>query len=570
MIESLIGISIATIYVLLIFLYERRNKSNVYKILSYVFIALLVETLGIFIQMTFGNLLNIPQVYYEYLIYIGKAFVPTLVLLFALVYENPKTDVKKYFWVFFAPIFIIVSVWTNDLHGLFFKISENNFTYGMLYYAYIALAYIQLIPAILLIVRSSMDKSKFLSPQTILLTLSCTIPFIPRIVTVIANVDLPEYIMPVAYTVMSLVLSLDILKYNVLNAVPIALKSVIDIMSDAFVVINHDGDIVDKNKSFETKFDRIMNLKDNKNIFDVIKYEGIKDLKKLKMHILDAEDKGRIIIEEYHIVKQNYDRYFEVQIQPIRARTTNGYIATLLVFKDITEQKGNIDIYVKNENLTTIGELVGGVAHDINTPITAIKSGLLMLRNTVATKEEKQLVESMTNSADKISNLVNSLKNQVRNIGSNSDTEFSLTELVQDMYVILHSEFTKNNVRLKINSNEDIWLTGNTSKLAQVLNNIIQNAIEAYGTQGGIIDVNIYRDESNNPVIMIEDWAGGIKEELQPLIFKKIIKINDMPTAGVGLYLAYSVIRGSFGGNITFDTKQGRGTRFYITLPNNS
>ena len=174
----------------------------------------------------------------------------------------------------------------------------------------------------------------------------------------------------------------------------------------------------------------------------------------------------------------------------------------------------------------------------------------------------------MTNSADKISNLVNSLKNQVRNLGSNSNTEFSLTELVQDIYVVMHNELSKNNVRIDVNANEDIWITGNTSKLAQVLTIIIENAIEAYSGNGGIIDVNIYRDDVNNPVIMIEDWAGGIKEEIRPLIFKKIVRINDMPTAGVGLYLANSVIRASFGGTIKFDTKTGRGTRFYITLPN--
>lgn len=569
MIQTLIGIAIATIYVLVIFLYERRNKSNVYKILSYLFIALLVETMGVFVQVTFGDTLNIPSVYYEYLIYVGKAFAPTLLLLFALVYENPKLDIKKYAWIFFIPVYIIIAVWTNGLHGMFFEMSVSGYTYGVLYYSYIALAYVQLIPAVLLIVRSSMDKSKLLSPQTLLLILACIIPFLPRIVALIAGVDMPSYVMPIAYIFTSLLLSLNILKYDVLNAVPIALKSVIDIMSDAFVVINHEGDIVDKNRSFDSKFDSLMNLKSNKNIFDAIKYEGIKDMKKLRTHIMDAEDKGKAISQEYHIIKQNYDRCFEVQIQPIRARTTNGYIATLLVFKDITEVKANVDVYVKNESLTTIGEFVGGVAHDINTPITAIKSGLLMLRNVVNTKEEKQLIESMTNSADKISNLVNSLKNQMRNLGSNSDTEFTLTELVQDLYIIMHTELTKHNVRLNINANEDIWITGNTAKLAQVLNNIIQNSIEAYGQKGGIVDINIYRDELNNPVIKIEDWAGGIKEDIRPMIFKKIIKVNDMPTAGVGLYFAYSVIRGSFGGNITFDTKTGRGTRFYITLPNN-
>ena len=572
MIQTLIGVAIATIYVLVTFLYEKREKSNVYKILSYLFMALLVETIGVFLQMTFGNTLGLPLVAYEYLIYIGKAFAPTLAVVFALVYENPKVDIKKYAWIFFIPVYIIVAVWTNEWHGMFFEnytsVVGGN-TYGVLYYSYIALVYLQAIPAMLLIIRSSMDKSKFLSPQTLLLMLTCVIPFIPRIVALVADVDMPEYVLPISYMAMSLILSLNILKYNVLNAVPIALNSVIDLMSDAFVVISHDGDIVDKNRSFDSKFEKIMNLKVNKNIFDVVKYEGIKALKKLKTHIMEAEDKGRIIVEEYHIVKQKYDRYFEVQIQPIRARTTNGYIATLLVFKDITEQKGNMDIYAKSESLEVIGELAGGVAHDINTPITAIKSGLIMLSSTVQTDMERQLIENMTKSADKISNLVNSLKNQTRNLGSNSDTEFNLKELIQDLYVLMHSVLTKHNVRLDIRAEADIWITGNTSKLVQVLSNIIQNAIEAYGEKGGIIDIDIYRDDVNRPVIKIEDWAGGIKEEIRPMIFKKIIRVNEMPTAGVGLYLANSVIRGSFGGKITFDTKTGRGTRFYITLPNN-
>lgn len=569
MVQTLIGVAIATIYVLVVFLYERREKSNVYKVLAYLFIAILIETIGVFLQLMFAGTLGIPVVYYEYITYIGKAFVPTLAVIFAIVYENPRVEIKKYACLFFIPVYIIVAVWANSWHNLFFEITpQSGVTYGPLYYSYIALTYIQIIPAILLIIRSSTDKSKLLSPQTILLILTCIIPLVPRIVTLIANVSMPEYIMPIAYMLMSLVLSVDILKYNVLNAVPIALKSVIDIMSDAFVVINEDGEIVDKNRSFDSKFSNLLNLKKNNNIFDAIKYEGIKALNNLRTHIMDAEDKGGVVRNEYHIVKQKYDRYFEVQIQPIKARTTNGYIATLLVFQDVTEQRNAIDRYVKSENLEVISELTGGVAHDINTPLTAIKSGLIMLRGTVKTDIEKQLIESMTNSADKISTLVNSLKNQMRNFGSNSNTEFSLQELVKDLYVIMHAELTKNNVRLDIKCEQDIWITGNTSKLAQVLTNIIQNAIEAYGNKGGIIDIDIYRDDVNRPVIKIEDWAGGIKEEIRPMIFKKIVRINEMPTAGVGLYLANSVIRGSFGGKMTFDTKNGRGTRFYITLPN--
>ena len=565
MIELLVILSNIALYILVLYLYEKRQKSNIYRILSYAYIAMLIESIGVLLQLVLKDVIKIPV---EYIIYFGKAFIPTLILLFALIYENPRLDIKKYSWIFFIPVFIIVSVWTNSLHGLFFQNYEKN-VYGLLYYMYIGITYLEMIPAVLLIIRSSMDKSRFSSPQTLLFIITCIIPFIPRIVAVVTNIPLPGYMYPVSYMFMSLVLSLNILKFNVLSAVPIALKSVMDIISDAFVVISPNGDMVDMNRSFKSKFNSVMNLKVNKNIYDVIKYEEIGEFKNLKDDIIEAEDKCDTLDKEYHIVKDDYDKFFEVQIQPVRARTTNDYIATLLVFRDITEQKGNIDVIIKKENLSVIGELTGGVAHDINTPITAIKSGLLILKASSKDDDEKKLIDNMQNSADKITNLVNSLKNQVSNLGSKSNTEFSLTEVVQDLYVIMHSELSKHNVRLDINSEDDIWITGNTSKLIQVLNNIIRNSVEAYGAKGGIIDINIYRDKNNNPTIMIEDWAGGIKEEIRPLIFKRVIRVEGMPTAGIGLYLAYSVIKGSFGGEITFDTKIGRGTRFYITLPSN-
>ena len=67
MVQTLIAVAIATIYVLVVFLYERRNNSNVYKVLAYLFIAILVETLGVFLQLTFADTLRVPLVYYEYI-----------------------------------------------------------------------------------------------------------------------------------------------------------------------------------------------------------------------------------------------------------------------------------------------------------------------------------------------------------------------------------------------------------------------------------------------------------------------------------------------------------------------
>lgn len=569
MVELLLGITIACIYVVILATYKNKKSSNVETMFSFVFMAILIQVLGSFLQVVFKDTLKIPLIYYEYIIYIGKALLPTLILIFAFLYDNPRINMKKYTWLLFIPVFIMVSVWTNGMHHMFFEsYSEQSITYGVLHYVYVGLTCLEIVPAYVIIIRASIDKSGLSSPQTMLLIIALIIPFIPKLITLTSGKVLPSYIEQISYMFTSLILSLGIIKYNILNAVPIALKSVVDIMSDAFVVISPEGNMVDMNKSFVSRIGNNLNFKLNKNIYDVIKYEGLKDLKNLKSQILEAEDKGMAITEEYHIINKDINKYYEIQAQPIKAKTSKGYIATLLVFRDTTEARDNLDIIVKRENLSVIGELAGGVAHEINTPITAIKSGLLLLRNTVKTKEEKELIESMTNSADKIAGLANSLRNQIRNLGSSSNTEFSLTELLQDLYVIMHSEFMKNNIKIDINTTQDIWVSGNTSKLAQVITNIIHNSMDAYHGQGGIIDINVYRDEDENNVISIEDWAGGISEEIRPYIFKKLVKVNDMPTTGVGLYLAYSVIKGSFGGDIKFDTKTGRGTKFYIILPN--
>ena len=81
--------------------------------------------------------------------------------------------------------------------------------------------------------------------------------------------------------------------------------------------------------------------------------------------------------------------------------------------------------------------------------------------------------------------------------------------------------------------------------------------------------MSIYKNERNEAIIRIEDFAGGIPESVRPYIFKNILTTKGVSGTGFGLYLAYSVIKGAFGGEITFDTETGKGTVFNIIIPLN-
>ena len=68
-------------------------------------------------------------------------------------------------------------------------------------------------------------------------------------------------------------------------------------------------------------------------------------------------------------------------------------------------------------------------------------------------------------------------------------------------------------------------------------------------------------------IIEVTDYAGGLDESITPFIFKNILTTKGTSGTGLGLYLSYSVIKGNFNGEITFETKKGEGTTFTIAIP---
>ena len=237
------------------------------------------------------------------------------------------------------------------------------------------------------------------------------------------------------------------------------------------------------------------------------------------------------------------------------------------VIKELQEKQ---EIIVKQGQLVSIGELAGGVAHDINTPISAIKTGIVMLNQMGSenrTEEEREILQRMDNCATKIINIVNSMRNQIRNLGGDTNVKFKISDVVNDIKVITYHEVAKNRSEVVINIKDDLEITGDPTKLGQVLTNLVVNAAQAYGEEkGGKVEVTVEKGPKSMAVIKVADYAGGLDPSITPYIFKNILTTKGTFGTGLGLYLAYSVIKGNFNGDITFDTAQGEGTTFYIKI----
>ena len=421
----------------------------------------------------------------------------------------------------------------------------------------------------------SIKKSGFFTRQTALIIIGSLIPLVVNMLGTARIINISIYITPTLFCITLIFYMIAIIKYKALNITPVALETVTDTMSDAFVVISDDGTIADSNLTFRKTFSKLEEFSKEKNLFELISKNKLFDINKLKKIIKQAKKNDTMQNVEYNFRYKNDEKFFEVDIHPIKAKKNkNQYIGTLLLFKDITQHKLDIkeieekqEIIVKQGQLVSIGELAGGVAHDINTPISAIKTGITMLnQNPDRNESEKEILQRMDNCATKIINIVNSMRNQIRNLGGTTKVNFKISEVINDIKVITYHEVCKNKSELNITIEDDLSIEGDPTKLGQVLTNLVVNAAQAYGDIGGKIDVSLSKGPHKTALIKVRDYAGGLDPAIKPYIFKNILTTKGTFGTGLGLYLAYSVIKGEFNGEISFDS-DNMGTTFYISIP---
>jgi len=229
------------------------------------------------------------------------------------------------------------------------------------------------------------------------------------------------------------------------------------------------------------------------------------------------------------------------------------------------------EMLVKQGQMVTLGELAGGMAHDINTPIAAINYGVDVLSKQVTDEKQLEIIRTMKECSLKIITIVNDLRNQIRNLGTNDLTWFKFATIVKESEVLVHNKLVKSGCELVIEVEPDLEIYGERNKLGQVITNMIVNAIQAYEKMPitpKIITVQAWQD-GDNAIIRVIDKAGGIPESMREALFKEIMTTKGSEGTGIGMYLAYSVIRSVFKGTLTFETATGQGTTFIMVIPNN-
>ena len=577
--EMLLTIAILVSIVLVMAMKLNLKRNKLANVMSMLFIFLIIWCFGLLLQKaSIAFNFNIKPIYFDYFTYIGICLLfPTLILLSFYYNDSNIKFNKKWILLYIVPIICLIILWTNDFHSLFYKMYSTKFSetiYGPAFYINTIYSYTLAFIFMVKMINISIKKSGFFTRQTALMIIGSLIPLVVNMLGTARIINISIYITPTLFCITLIFYMIAIIKYKALNITPVALETVTDTMSDAFVVISDDGTIADSNLTFRKTFSKLEEFSKEKNLFELISKNKLFDINKLKKIINQTKKNDTMQNVEYNFRYKNDEKFFEVDIHPIKAKKNkNQYIGTLLLFKDITQHKLDIkeieekqEIIVKQGQLVSIGELAGGVAHDINTPISAIKTGITMLnQSSNIAQPEKEILQRMDNCATKIISIVNSMRNQIRNLGGTTKIKFKISEVINDIKVITYHEVYKNKSELNITIEDDLSIEGDPTKLGQVLTNLVVNAAQAYGNSGGKIDVSLSKGPNKMALIKVRDYAGGLDPSIKPYIFKNILTTKGTFGTGLGLYLAYSVIKGEFNGEINFDSDD-MGTTFYISI----
>lgn len=594
----LLILSALSIVITLIYVLRTKGRSQLKTIFCVDLICVLVICLGLIFQDILSKNFNWNPWNFEKFIYIGTCFLPVAIFFTGLIFAKTKiTFKKKYLLFFIVPALSLIVLWTNDYHHLFYKIYSYLYLsdckvgpYMIIHNIY---SYTLLFLGVIQMVNVASKNSGFFSKQTLLIVVGISIPLITNILGTLKIISMTVYITPISFAFTMLFFALSIFKFKFLGVAPVALQTIVNRISDSYLVLNENLLITDFNSTFLKTFNLSASDIREKNILEFLSTHKQYDmnLPKLENSLNRVKHSSETIVFEQHFKKIN--KYFTVEINNILVKGNS--LGILMLFKDITQHKldmqalkDNQDILIERERLASLGQLIGGIAHNLKSPIMSISGATEGLTDLIKEYEEsivdkdvtiddhlaiandmRDWISKIKSYLEYMSDIITAVKGQAVALSENTVDSFTVEELTKRVDILMKHELKKALITLNLDLKvpTSLMIHGNINGLVQVINNMISNAIQAYkGKEGQTIDL-IITQEKNDVIVSVRDYAGGLPKEVQEKLFKEMITTKGKDGTGIGLFMSYSNIRAHFNGDITYSTEEGKGTIFNIILP---
>ncbi|RVU38332.1 PAS domain S-box protein [Hwanghaeella grinnelliae] len=271
-------------------------------------------------------------------------------------------------------------------------------------------------------------------------------------------------------------------------------------------------------------------------------------------------------------------------------RTSELENANAELTRTLDELKATTDLLIESDRMASLGSMVAGMAHEINTPIGVGVTAASLVRDKVdqlqkdfgaGTLTRDGMTESMSvideasdvmlRNMARADGLIRSLK-QVAVDQTNLETrDVQLEHYIRDVELSVAPVLRKSGISIEIDCRADLTLCLQPGPLAQVMTNILMNCVHhAYpeGEGGRIKITTVLSDDGVE--IRFRDFGVGMDQETAGQAFVPFFTTRrNKGGTGLGLSIVYNVVRSVLGGDIACESVKGKGTLFIVTLPAN-
>ncbi len=267
-------------------------------------------------------------------------------------------------------------------------------------------------------------------------------------------------------------------------------------------------------------------------------------------------------------------RYYEVTSQPI-IEPDGSMGGVVQVYRDRTEARQMQEQLLQSEKLASIGLLAGGVAHELNNPLSGIMVFAQMIHREMAPDDRHfQDVEEILNATQRCKAIVENLLDFARKRPANRADQPQAVDLIGAARTALRFAkvgMNRNDVDVEEDWHaEEVTVMGDRNKMIQVFLNLIQNAFHAM-PDGGVLSLRSRLFDSKGGearvIFEVSDTGVGIPAEQRSRIFDPFFTTKEPGEGtGLGLSICYSIVDEA-GGSLTVDSKLNVGTTFRISFP---
>jgi signal transduction histidine kinase len=265
---------------------------------------------------------------------------------------------------------------------------------------------------------------------------------------------------------------------------------------------------------------------------------------------------------------------FSILSDQMRAASDRDYEDTL--------SRRTLAAQMEAEKQRALTQMVAGVAHEINTPLSVINTAVNIMARELASPVEvtvqraadiAESLELMRLNVERAGRLVQDFKKISISQLQDEKELFDISEAIEETVGLILVSLKRSQVQIKFHnklaSEQKKW-TGYRGFLSQVLINLLTN-VERYAYpkgMGGIVDVTIRLEDDRHYCLTVKDYGRGISKENQANVFEPFFTTGrSNGGTGLGLAIVHNLVTNSLNGEIKLKSEVGKGTEFIVIFP---